>query len=361
MRSGRMMESHELPAESRSIEEAPADRERSYPLAGIAALGAVILLGVALVFLNSLLDSQVTVASTIIDDGWTGVGKGAPEESSGIPPARTVLSRLKLLDTVYTTDSVYLEVNLTKQNVTVHHRSGRASSFLISSGNPYIREGMSTPTGVFTVQNQTPMAISRQFNNARLHHWIGVQGGIGFHGLDGSGYYHHLGVRPSSHGCIRMAREAIRDMYKLVHPGALIMVHYGKPARVVAFCDPADTAGATLIDSANVFNRNLGRERLRSLYEGRAWTDPQPRLVHLARQRVRWGLEIGESDKIPKQEVPPSFSLAKASMLLPRAQGDRATSGRSSEWYLAASRAADSIVSRQQHAWDKEKEPDYRE
>jgi hypothetical protein len=223
------------------------------------------------------------------------------------------MSCLRPLDTVYTTDSVYLEVNLDRQNVTVHRRGGESRSFLISSGTPYIREGMSTPTGIFTVQNMTPMALSRQFNNARLHHWIGVQGGVGFHGLDGTGYYGYLGKRPSSHGCMRMAKDQIREMYGMVHPGALIMVHDGSPARVVAFCDADDTVGAQVIDSAAVYNRNLGKERMQTLMSGRLWVDPQPRLVHLARQRFRWGMQMGDANRIPRQQIPetPSFSASR--------------------------------------------------
>ncbi len=223
---------------------------------------------------------------------------------SGIPYPNIVLSHMRVIDTVYTTDSLYLDVNLAKQDVTVRFRNGTSRRFLISSGTPALREGMATPAGLYTVQNMVPMAISKQFNDARLHHWIGVQGGVGFHGLDGSGYYGYLGKRPSSHGCIRMSREEVGEMYKIVHPGAMILVHYGTAARAVAFCSPSDTAGAQLIDSASVYNKGLGRERLSALMTGRYWTDPSPRLVHLAGQKVRWGLAIGEAKMVPKQEIP---------------------------------------------------------
>ncbi|MCE2503417.1 MAG: L,D-transpeptidase [Chlorobi bacterium] len=54
-------------------------------------------------------------------------------------------------DTLYTTDSIYLEVDLTRQNVTVHSRDGKSRTFPISSDTPYISEGMATPTGIFTL------------------------------------------------------------------------------------------------------------------------------------------------------------------------------------------------------------------
>jgi hypothetical protein len=297
---------------------------RSYRTIGLLALLGVGGIG-TLLFLFSSASGGNVVTRAMVDAeqaraSLAGTRKGV---YSGIPPSPMVLSHPKILDTVYTTDSLYLDVNLTRQNVTVRYRNGNERSFLISSGNRFLREGMSTPTGVFTVQNMTPMAISKQFNNAKLHHWIGVQGGVGFHGLDGSGYYGNLGVRPSSHGCIRMSREEIGDMYRLVHPGALIMVHYGNPARVIAFCDRADTAGATVIDSAAVYNRNLGKERLLALYDGKYWVEPQPRLVHLAKQRFRWGMEIGEAKRIPKQDLPQGASFAALKPSRPAFPSDR--------------------------------------
>jgi hypothetical protein len=322
----------------------PTAVDRIYRMLGSIAIVAIVMLGGMLIVLTGGADGTIVEAAELSPDDSAGA-------HSGVAPSRLILSHLKLRDTVYTTDSVYLEVNLTKQNVTVHQRSGAASTFLISSGNPFIREGMSTPMGVFTVQNMTPLALSKQFNNARLHHWIGVQGGVGFHGLDGSGYYGYLGVRPSSHGCLRMAREAIKSMYGLVHPGALIMVHGGDPARVVAFCDPDDTVGAELIDSAKVFDRSLGKGRLQALMEGRAWLEPQPRLVHMASQRLRWGMEIGKGSKIPRQQLPDHFSLAGADELISASVSDVTDRPVLGRWRAEALAKAEAHVASQRTAW----------
>jgi hypothetical protein len=287
--------------------------------------------------------------------GSTGGGKGPRNKVPNIMPPAMVLSRMKVLDTVYTTDSLYLDVNLTKQNVTVRFRDGASHTFRISSGNRFIHEGMATPAGLFTVQNMQPMAISKQFNDARLHHWIGIQGGVGFHGLDGSGYYGNLGVRPSSHGCVRMSREEIAEMYKLVHPGALIMVHYGTPARMVSFCSPEDTAGAVVIDSAAVYNKGLGKERMRALYEGRYWVDRSPRLVHLAGQRVRWGMEIGELSRIPKQELPRASYIAGQAGRLRTWRPDRSgVETLRGNTYFALQQAADSSRKARHAEWKEE-------
>lgn len=231
------------------------------------------------------------------------------EETHALQPARHIRAHLKVRDTLFTTDSVYLDTDLSKQSVTLRFRSGRTRTFLISSGNPNIREGISTPTGIFTVQSKLPLAISRQFDDAKLHNWIGVYGGVGFHGLDGNGYYWNLGKRPSSHGCIRMAREEIKKMYEMVHVGAPIIVHEGEPARVIAFCDPDDTLDADVIDTARAKTRGLGKERMKALYAGDFFMKPTPRLVHLAGTRVSWHIDAGLRSRIPRQNIPGTLPL----------------------------------------------------
>ena len=241
-------------------------------------------------------------------------GKGEPVSlTAGLRPSTLIEGHRDIRDTLFTTDSVWLDVDLERQVVTVRKRSGEAKQFLISSGNPYIREGMATPVGIYTVQNKVPMAISRQFNDARLHNWIGVYGGVGFHGLDGSGYYGNLGVRPSSHGCIRMARDEIREMYDMIHVGAPILVRNGEPARVVAFCDPSDTVGADVIDSVRARARGLGSERIEALYEGRLLQEDLPLLVHTAGTRIEWRIESGVRSRIPRQVIPRTLRLPPTS------------------------------------------------
>lgn len=327
--------------------------DHRYRLLGTISIVAMVVIGAFLALMTTGADGSMGDSDLI--DEFDSVGS----QSSGVGPSRLVLSHLRLRDTVYTTDSVFLEVNLSKQNVTVHRRGSNTRTFLVSTGNPYIREGMATPSGVFTVQNMTPLALSKQFNNARLHNWIGVQGGVGFHGLDGSGYYGHLGVRPSSHGCLRMSREAIRAMYGMVHPGALIMVHNGDPARVVAFCEARDTVGAELIDSASVFNRELGKRRLEALMEGRAWIEPQPRLVHLGGQRLRWGMSMARSSSIPRQQLPDAFSLSGADELIAASTSDVTDRPILGRWRAEAESSVQSQTASKRTAWKAESEPDY--
>jgi hypothetical protein len=237
------------------------------------------------------------------------VQKGRASSTDGLKPAGLIRAYLDVRDTLFSTDSVYLDVDLSRQTVTIHRRDASQRTFPISSGTPWIREGMATPTGIFTVQNKVPLAISRQFNDARMYNWIGVYGGVGFHGLDGTGYYGTLGVRPSSHGCIRMARADVREMYDMVHVGAPILVHNGKPARVVAFCDPVDTVNAFVIDSSRAAVRGIGDDRIADLYDGRYFETDAPRLVHLAGTRIHWHIDAGRKSLIPRQRVPKTIPL----------------------------------------------------
>lgn len=233
--------------------------------------------------------------------------KHAPQYS--LEPARMIQAFQDVQDTLYTTDSVYMVVDLQDQDVMLHFRSGRTERFLVSSGNPWIRDGMATPTGIFTVQNKVPMAISRQFNDARLHNWIGVNGGVGFHGLDGSGYYWNLGKRASSHGCIRMSREEIREMYDMIHVGVPILIRDGEPARVIAFCEPWETQDAFVIDSATARIRGIGKDRINALYAGRYFEEPTQRLVHIAGTRVSWHIDAGLKSRVPRQHVSEQVAL----------------------------------------------------
>lgn len=141
-------------------------------------------------------------------------------------------------DTIHLLGDSYLLLSLKKQRVTVIIRGSRDTvQFPVSTGNAMLDKGVNTPPGLYTVQSKSTKAISKQFDDAELFSWVGFNGNIGFHGLKGSGYYSSLGIRPSSHGCVRISREDGAKLFKLVRTGTPVIVYDKEPALHIAFSD----------------------------------------------------------------------------------------------------------------------------
>lgn len=217
------------------------------------------------------------------------------EELVKRPPIPLLFSPVK--DTIYVLGDEYIEICLKTQTAKLVQRNGNSFEYKISSGNPFISQGIETTTGVFTVQSKSPKAISKQFNNAELFWWVGFNGNIGFHGLAGNGYYHHLGVRSSSHGCVRISREDGKDLYEKVRVGTPVMVYKSEPARIFAFADFDDYAKSPsailLNDDASI--RRFLSNRLDNLYQGKAHTRNKTRVFIDGATRLRQ-LKISEGD-----------------------------------------------------------------
>ncbi len=181
-------------------------------------------------------------------------------------------SYLPASDTIFYLGKNYIEISLKEQRARLISRNDSTLSFRISSGNQYIKEGKSTPEGFYTVQNKSPMAISKQFDNAELFNWIGFNGNIGFHGLKGSGYYGSLGIRPASHSCVRIGREDGQKLYQKVKVGTPVIVYYHKPLRVIQFSsfkhfDPANDF--FLRGNSYSIYKTL-QHRMQNIYDGNA-------------------------------------------------------------------------------------------
>lgn len=219
-------------------------------------------------------------------------------ESYAIPAVWHLFTHL--CDTVYVTGDRYIDVSLEEQRVVLRYRNGDTASYPISSGNRFVRDGMETPTGIYSVQGKSPMAVSKQFDDAKLHSWIGFNGNIGFHGLDGNGYYRTLGVRPSSHGCVRMGREDIKKLYKEVRTGTPVIVHSWRPARVLAFADTTfdKTRALRIVSRTKEHTRSLNK-RLELLYAGRLCAAALPPVYMDDTTRLRpGGYDVGRLDRV---------------------------------------------------------------
>jgi len=153
---------------------------------------------------------------------------------------QVLLNSSFIKDTLYTFQNSFVEVDLATQTAKLVKRDGAQMQFKISSGNPNVSEGISTPAGLYVVQWKSKEWHSRQFDNTLMLWWINFNYGIGFHGLAGSGYYGYLGVRPSSHGCVRISREDGEAIFPLLTSGSPVLVYEKNSPFTIGFLDSTD-------------------------------------------------------------------------------------------------------------------------
>ncbi len=209
------------------------------------------------------------------------------------------------MDTLFVMDSCYIEVRLDSQKVYLHYSNGNVRTIPCSSGNIKINKAIETPEGIYTVQSKAPIAISKQFDSTKMYFWVGFNGNIGFHGLDGKGYYRFLGKRPSSHGCLRLSKEDAEWMFNNVPLGTPVIVDNGEAARCLKLVSslPLD---AINIQDVPYIKRALNKQ-LQSLYRGRFYLDPSTRF-YFSHSRLWWGgIAIGDKKDIPMRQVNPFF------------------------------------------------------
>ena len=215
-----------------------------------------------------------------------------------------------MLDTIHLLGDEYIEILLKKQIAVLHRRNDTALVYKISTGNKYLSKGMATPPGFFTIQTRLEVATSRQFNNAKLFYWLGFNGNIGFHGLKSSGYYYHLGRRPSSHGCVRIARDDAKDLYRRVQKGTPVIVYKDTPAVRIAFADISefDPESDFFLGSDSRYNNFIMKMRLKYLRQGLALTynRGRPFLDGKTVMKPR-GFVIGIDTLIPERQKPPLY------------------------------------------------------
>ena len=244
--------------------------------------------------------------------GFAFTFSGNTKEETKSPNKANLTSQFHYLyspirDTMYLMGDVYVSISLDKQLATVHHRSDSSVSYPISSGTAGVDDGMHTPTGLFTVQSKSPKAISKQFNDAELFNWVGFNGNIGFHGLSGNGYYRHLGKRPSSHGCIRIARHDAGNLYKRVKRGTPVVVYDKEPAIAFRFAELSEyqPGNDILLQKKDKSTNIMFNNRINALYEGEYFTYIESRIfldgVSVFKNR---GFRIGDATKIPSKQNP---------------------------------------------------------
>ena len=232
------------------------------------------------------------------------------KESSQIP----VEDYSWIRDTVYTLMPYFIEVDLSTQKGYLYSRTEPVKEFGLSSGTSRLEEGVDTKTGLFVIQSKMEKWFSRQFDSTLMLNWMGFNWGIGFHALQGSGYYRYLGKKKSSHGCVRLTRAMAKELYTKIEEGTPVLVHDGHSAVKVAFCDSSDAYAYLRLSDL----KYQLKKRLQELYGGKYFISYNPKLVIGFNNVGHDGLPIGDSRKIMKQQIiPPVWAYISSSTPLP--------------------------------------------
>ncbi|MEO6695031.1 MAG: L,D-transpeptidase [Ignavibacteria bacterium] len=213
-----------------------------------------------------------------------------------------------LKDTVYTDKNCWLELRIDKQMLYQHWRDGSITEYPISSGNKFgDPEALESRPGLFAIFVKTEHHISSQFSAANMYHFMPFNQGIGFHSIDGKGYYGHLGVRPSSHGCIRMKHEDAKKLYSECDYGTLVLATRGYSARAVAFAPEG-------FKNERVYTKdeykNMLASNLYNLLNGRYYIEKKEKFVVDPKVIPVSGVYSGYDRTIPEKQIIPRNYVA---------------------------------------------------
>jgi L,D-transpeptidase catalytic domain len=210
----------------------------------------------------------------------------------------------QLRDTIFTNKDHFIEVNLLTQQATLYSRDGSEIQFLISSGTKKVEKGMETNTGLFAIQWKARKQYSVQFDSTVMLNWMGFNNGIGFHALEGKGYYKYLGKKNVSHGCIRVSREDAEIVYEKVEKGTPVLVHKGNNAITVAFTSEGESYNKYSYSETY----KLLRQREKLIYDGDYLISSREKILIDEINIYSSGLPIGDSGLIPaKQNLRPLY------------------------------------------------------
>lgn len=210
----------------------------------------------------------------------------------------------KLRDTVYTFKDYWIEVNVKTQTGLLHSRDGSVFEFKLSTGTNKIKDGLLTKDGLYAIQSMMPKWHSRQFDSTLLLYWMGFNYGIGFHGLLGNTYYKFLGVKPSSHGCVRIAREDGEKIYEKVSFGVPVLVHNENNAITIGFADEESEYNYYSFSELH----SILKKRYESLYTGKYFLEVNEKIM-IDKENVHHpGLPIGNSEKISTKQKTKNFT-----------------------------------------------------
>jgi hypothetical protein len=206
-------------------------------------------------------------------------------------------------DTVYTDKDCWLELRIDQQMLYQHWRDGKLTKYPISTGNKFLDRSIESRPGLFAIFVKEERHESSQYNNAEMFFFMPFNMGIGFHSLNGTGYYGNLGVRPSSHGCIRMRHEDVKKLFKDCPLGTFVIAHRGYSARTVGFA-PKDFVNPEEY-SKDEYKKMLS-ENLANILDGNFYTRERkffvvdPKVIPVSGVYISYDKKIPEKQKLSK-------------------------------------------------------------
>lgn len=181
--------------------------------------------------------AALCVAALLLALPWAGWAQDAPPDSAAPASYRDRAQELiqglvaagetdiddlvKIIATDNRETLDHIIINLAKQRLYECNLDGEVlAEHKISSG----RRGFDTPPGEYHVVNKSPKAYSKKYE-AWMLYWMGLtsDGSYGMHGLEGSSYERLLG-NPASHGCIRLSRDIVKELYPRVKVGLPVTI-----------------------------------------------------------------------------------------------------------------------------------------
>lgn len=227
------------------------------------------------------------------------------KKTSNISPKTPSLDELRnmdfsyLRDTLYTLQDYYIEINLKTQMGYLYSRNESVKEFGVSTGTRRLKDGVNTKEGLFIIQNKYPKLPSVQFDSTMMLNWMGFNWGIGFHALYGSSYYQYLGVKPSSHGCVRLSKEDAKEIYSKISVGTPVLIHSGNNVVKIAFANPNDDLKYYSFNNLKKMLPN----RYYDLYTGKYFISGQEKLLIDKNNVDHAGLPIGDNSRVAKRQI----------------------------------------------------------
>lgn len=204
-----------------------------------------------------------------------------------------------LRDTFYTLEDYIIEVNLSTQHGKIRSRDGWFKEFPVSSGTDKVEKGVKTNEGLFVIHWKSLKQHSVQFDSTVMLYWMGFNNGIGFHALEGNGYYKYLGKKNVSHGCLRISREDAKEIFNLIGKGTPVMVHSGSSAIYVEFGDYKQIYKYYSYKEL----KEIIPERFNKIYRGEYLMEHNDKILIDEQNVAHSGLVLGDSARIPKRQL----------------------------------------------------------